>query len=190
MTRSTAADANATEHCIGVADLQRYLAGLADLQRDSRTGNAALAAAIRSLVDALKPYRSRPALELPELLAGLVAPRQPKPTQRKPPVELPSDLTTLTEAAVERMLADNRYLKSQLADLGFQRFGISRSRLCRLPKAEAVEAIRAALEHQRSLDAISQQAQAAGRRRSEGYAEDTPPSTRSPFRHTPPATVP
>ena len=190
MKRSTAADTDATERGIGVGDLQRYLSGLADLQRDSRTGNAALAAAIRSLVDALKPYRSRPALELPELLAGLVAPRQPKPAHRKPAVELPSGLTTLTESAVERVLADNRYLKSQLADLGFQRFGISRSRLCRLSKADAVEAIRAALEHQRSLDAISQQARAAGRRRSVGYTEDTLRSTRSPLEHTPPATAP
>ena len=145
------------ERGIVVSDLQRYLAGLADLQRDGRTGNTALAAAIGSLVDALKPYRSRPALDLPELLAGLAAPRLPKAAQRKPPVELPSGLTTLTGSAVEQVLADNRYLKSQLADLGLQRFGISRSRLCRLPKAEAVEAIRAALQ----LDAMTLRAMVA-----------------------------
>ena len=158
--------ANATAPDIVVGDILRCLSALVEMQRDARTGNAAFAHAIRIFADALKPHRSRPVSDLIELIAGLGDPKVPGAAQRKPPVELPSDLTTLQESAVERVLADDRYLKSQLAELGFQRFGISRSRLCRLTKTAAVEAIRGALEHERSLDAIGQQAQLAAKRRS------------------------
>lgn len=163
---STADGTSASARGIVVGDILRCLTALADMQRDARTGNAAFANAIRVFADALKPHRSRSVPELIKLLADLNAPRVPEPAQRKPPVELPSGLATLSESAVERVLADARYLKSQLAELGFQRFGISRSRLCRLTKIAAVEAIRSALEHERSLEAIGQQAQMAAKRRS------------------------
>lgn len=154
---------------IVVGDLLRYLTGLADLQRDSRTGNAALADAIRSLVGALRPYRSNSVLDLSKLLADPDTRKVARRAPRKPAVELPPGLTTLAKSVVEGVLADDRYSKGQLADMGFQRFGISRSKLCRLPKADAVEAIRSALEHERSLEAISRQAEVAGRRRAQGY---------------------
>ena len=159
-------DGAAAPRAILVGDILRCLSALADMQRDSRTGNAAFADAIRIFADALKPHRSRPVPDLIELLAGMSPRKTPKPAQRKTPVELPSSLTTLPGSAVERVLADDRYLKSQLAELGFQRFGISRSRLCRLNKTAAVDAIRGALEHERSPDAIGQQAQVAAKRRS------------------------
>ena len=164
---STAPHANATTSDIVVGDILRWLASQADMQRDALTGNAAFADAIRVLADALKPHSSRPVPDLIELLAGTSAAEVPKP-QRKPPVELPSGLTALAGSAVESVIADDRYLKSQLVELGFRRFGIPRSRLCRLTKTEGVEAIRAALEHERSLDVIGQQARAAGRRQSYG----------------------
>ena len=163
---SIADDTSATAQGIVVGDILRCLSALADMQHDARTGNAAFANAIRIFADALKPHRSRPVPDLIDLLAGLSAPKGPEPVQRKQPVELPSGLTTLPESAVERVLADDRYLKSQLAELGFQRFGISRSRLCRLTKKAAVQAIRGALEHERSLDAIGRQAEVAAKRRS------------------------
>ena len=149
-----------------VGDILRWLLALSDMQGDARTGNADFANAIRVLADALKPHRSRPVPELIELLASLNAPEVAESPHRKPPVELPSGLTTLTGSAVERVLADSRYLKSQLAELGYQRFGIPRSRLCRLTKTAAVAAIRGALDHERSLDVIGQQAQLAAKRRS------------------------
>ena len=163
---STADGTDYATRDIVVGDILRCLSALGEMQGDTRTGNVAFAHAIRIFADALKPYRSRPVPDLIELIAGLSAPKAPEPVQRRRPVELPSDLTTLPELAVERVLADDRYLKSQLAELGFQRFGISRSRLCRLTKIEAVEAIRGALEHERSLEVIGQQAETAGKRRS------------------------
>ena len=163
---SKADGANVTERGIVVGDILRCLSALADMQHDTRTGNAAFANAIRIFADALRPHRSRSVQDLIELLASLSNTKAPGSGRRKSTVDLPSGLTTLPEAAVERVLADNRYLKSQLAELGFQRFGISRSRLCRLTKTAAVEAIRIALEHERSLNAIGQQAQIAAKRRS------------------------
>ena len=160
---------NELDREIVVGDLLRYLTGLADLQRDSRTGNVALADAIRSLVGALRPYRSNSVLDLSKLLADPDTRKMARRAPRKPAVELPPGLATLAKSVVEGVLADDRYSKGQLADMGFQRFGISRSKLCRLPKADAVEAIRSALEHERSLEAISRQAEVAGRRRAQGY---------------------
>ena len=169
MSEARTADdhANDPDREIVIGDLLRYLSGLADLQCDGRTGNAALADAIRSLVGALRPYRSSSVLDLSKLLADPETRRVARRAPRKPAVELPPGLATLAKSVVERVLADDRYSKSQLADMGFQRFGISRSRLCRLPKADAVEAIRSALEHERSLEAIGQQADVAGRRRAQ-----------------------
>ena len=164
---SMAGDTGATaSDTVVVGDISRWLSALSEVQSDGRTGNAAFADAIRILADALKPHRSRPVADLVKLLASLSAPNASEPVNRRPPLELPAGLTTLPEPAVERVLTDSRYLKSQLAELGFQRFGISRSKLCRLTKAAAVEAIRSALEHERSLDAIGQQAQLAAERRS------------------------
>lgn len=152
---------------IVVGDILRCLSRLAEMQRDARTGNEAFADAIRTFADALKPHRTRPVPDLIALLSGLSAPKVPEPGRRKKtPVDLPADLETLPRSDVERVLDDDRYLKNQLVELGFQRFGISRGRLCRLTKAAAVEAIRGALEHERSLRAIGQQAQVAARKRS------------------------
>ena len=148
-----------------VGDILRCLSALEDMQRDARTGNAAFADAIHIFADALRPYRSRSVLDLTDQFARLNGPTVPDASRRKPSVELPPGLMTLSQSAVERVLADGRYVKSQLAELGFQRFGISRSRLCRLTKTAAVETIRRALEHERSLDAISEQAQSAAERR-------------------------
>ena len=157
---------NAAGDTVVVGDILRWLLVLSEMQGDARTGNADFASAIRVLADALKPHRSRPVPELIELLASLHAPEVAESAHRKPPVELPSGLTSLTGSAVERVLADGRYLKGQLAELGFRRFGIPRSRLCRLTKSAAVAAIRVALDHERSLEAIGQQAQLAAKRRS------------------------
>lgn len=158
-------DADAKQRTIVVGDVLRCLSAIAEMQHDAHVGgDAAFSDAIRVFADALKPHRSRPVSDLVELLASLTAGEAP--AQRKPLVELPPDLTMLPESEVERVLDESRYLKSQLAELGFQRFGIPRSRLCRLTKRAAVEAIRGALEHERSLAAIGQQARMAAKRRS------------------------
>lgn len=148
-----------------VGDLLRQLLGLAEIQSDVRTGNKEIADSLRLVAQALKSYRSRPLRSLPDLLANFPPPKSARPRQRRTVVELPANLEALTGSEVDLILADGRHLKSQLADLGFERFGISRAKLGRLNKVDAIDAVRAALEHERSLEAISEQAQAAGHKR-------------------------
>ena len=78
---------------------------------------------------------------------------------------LPENLAALECDEVGRVLGDEKYLKSQIVELGASRFSISRSKLTKLPKPDAIASIRAALDHERSLAAISNQAHIAGQRR-------------------------
>ena len=79
--------------------------------------------------------------------------------------DLPSDLESLCHEDVERILDDGSYTKKQLAELGFRRFGISRSSLTHLRKEDALKSIKSALENELILGSISEMAQRAGRAR-------------------------
>ena len=68
---------------------------------------------------------------------------------------LPPELESMGQDAIERILDDEGYTKLQIVELGVQRFGISRSKLDRLNKKDALESVRAALGHEKSLDVIS-----------------------------------
>ena len=88
-----------------------------------------------------------------------------KSVSRRPRADLPRDLESLCQEDVERIIDDGSYTKRQLAELGFRRFGISRSSLIHLRKEDAVNSVRAALRNERTLDVISEMAQRAGRAR-------------------------
>lgn len=148
-----------------VEDMLRYLSRLADMQQDARTGNPGVGEGLHCLVKALRPHRTRTVEDLPALLSSIEPSRSPKPSLKKPQVPLPENLATLECDEVERMLGDGKYLKSQIVELGAFRFGISRSKLTKLPKPDAIASIHAALDHERSLAAISNQAHIAGQRR-------------------------
>ena len=79
--------------------------------------------------------------------------------------DLPSDLESLCHEDVERILDDGSYTKKELAELGFRRFGISRSSLTHLRKEDALKSIKSALENELILGSISEMAQRAGRAR-------------------------
>ena len=73
---------------------------------------------------------------------------------------------SMTQTELEDILDDGMaYTKNQIAELGFQRFGISRSKLMRLRKDDALESVRSALRNERILDMIAQEARIAGRAR-------------------------
>ena len=149
-----------------IGDLLRYLSGLGKLNKDPRIGNAELSEALRQLVGALKPHALRPIDEIADVVSKRVSRRGRKASSEKPKVQLPSELRTLLDQKAEEILNDDRFTKSQLIELGTIRFGISRSRLMRLKKSGVNEAVRAALNHERSLDVISQEARAGGEKRS------------------------
>lgn len=148
-----------------IGDLVRYLSSLATLNRDSRTGNLDLGSSLRELANALRPHSHRSVRELAVVIGEGVS-RTRKPTPRADKATLPGDLQALSEQGVIEILKNQDYTKPQLIELGFQRFGISQSRLKRLTKDEVCESIRAALNHEKSLGVISQEARRGGDKRS------------------------
>ena len=153
-----------------VADIVRYLGGLARLHQDRRTGNPGVSVGLHCLTKALKPHRHRTLEELAVLLSGLQPASKREQNSRKPRVELPENLVALDKDEIDRILCDDQYLKKQIIELGNCRFGIPRGKLARLSKPEAVASIRAALDNERSLEVLSRQAKLAGQRRG-GWSE-------------------
>lgn len=80
-------------------------------------------------------------------------------------VILPLDLKLLSDKKIDEILKDSSFTKKQLIELGNQCFGITRSKLVRLNKEYVIESIRAALNHERSLGVISQEARKVGKKR-------------------------
>ena len=149
-----------------VSDLVRYLSRLVNLYSDTKTGNPALSDGLRQLVDALRPYSKRPVPELVDMIREPSLRRLRKTSSRRLKVLLPCDLETLSLEEVEKILDDENYTKEQVVQLAAQRFGISSSELARHGKKNVLESIRAALNHERSLEVISTEARRAGQMRS------------------------
>ncbi len=155
----------AREDQILVRDISRYLSSLARLNELDKTGNLDLSEGLRQLVQALRPYAVCPVHELDSTLKEARVTNNRRVPQRQLRAILPPNLESIRKEDVEDILKDNRYTKSQVAELGFQRFGISRSTLERLRKEDALRSVRAALEHEKSLDVISRQARKSGKAR-------------------------
>ena len=153
---------NAQETQVLVGDIVKYLSGLARLHATEKTGNLELSRGLRHLARALRPYADSPISELSTVLAQEANRSNIKAAPRRLQAMLPAELESLNQADIEKILKDDRYTKQQVAELGFRRFGISRSKLERLRKVEALQSIRAALEHELSLEVISEEARKGG----------------------------
>lgn len=77
------------------------------------------------------------------------------PSESERPTKYPR---SLSREEVERILDDDTLTKQQLAELGHNRFGISRSRLLRLRKDRARNDILSALRNERTMHVIHEQA--------------------------------
>ncbi len=148
-----------------VNDIVRYLSALARLYAEEKTGNQELSLGLRHLVKALRPYSDSPISELSAAIAQRVDQGNVRVAHQRRQATLPVDLESLGQSEIERILKDDRYTKQQVAELGSRRFGISRSKLERLRKVDALQSVRAALEHELSLDVISEEARKGGRAR-------------------------
>lgn len=149
-----------------VIDVVRYLSDLARLHSSEKIGNVALSEGLRNVSKALRPYGKYRTSELIGLTrdGGRRKPAGRGPSQDGP--RLPDDLSTMSQTDVEHVLEDLTYTKLELVEVGASRFGISRSKLARSPKNEAIDTIRAALAHEKSLDLISKEATKSGGSRS------------------------
>jgi hypothetical protein len=144
-----------------VIDIVRYLSALVRLHRAKKTGNIGMSMALSRLADALRPYSD---LSMSEAVAAFHAPE--RDTARKHNSDLgntvlPDQLESMSLSDVKQVL-DEDHTKDEIAEIGARRFGMSRSKLRRLRKEDAREAIRAALAHEVSLDVISREARSGG----------------------------
>jgi len=92
--------------------------------------------------------------------------RRATPPKAQPTVELPADLESLPLNEVEKILNNRDYTKVQLIELGAKRFGISRSELSRRGRDGVLYSINVALENDRTLNIIAQEAHRVGTIRS------------------------
>lgn len=157
----------ADEDQLLVADVVRHLLGLAKLYDVDKTGNTKLGEGLRIVAHALRPYSDCMVLELADAIKTKAPTRRSRKTPAtKAKAQLPPTLESISQESIEEILKDGSYTKQQIAELGVRRFGISRSKLERLRKEEARESVRAAQEHEKSLDVISMEARRGGKTRS------------------------
>ena len=79
--------------------------------------------------------------------------------------ETAAALESLSQEEVAQILDDPGRPKQLVAELGFRRFGMSRPALERLSKQAARDSVRSALENERILVVISEQARKSGEAR-------------------------
>ena len=164
-TRRPPADAS-SRNPLSVGEVLRHLSGLAKLYSDGRTGNAEMGDGVGHVVNALRPYADSPVSELESAIsAGRKKASAPKAAPRKPQAELPMNVESLERSEVEKILQNDAYTKQQVAELGHRRFGMSKSALARSRREDALMSIRAAMEHELSLEVIGAEAERAGKAR-------------------------
>lgn len=152
---------------VRVADVAKYLRRSADLHKDEKSGNPAFGEELRRFAKSLGPCAR---LSLDEF-ADTVKTRSPSkrravPTKAQPTIELPANLESLSLKEVEKIVNNCDYTKAQLAELGERRFGISRSELLRRGRDGVLNSIHVALENERTLNIIAQEARRVGALRS------------------------
>ena len=145
------------EDQLRVADMVQYLLRLAKLYEADKTGNMELSKGLRAVAQALRPYADCLTSELTDALKKKASPISKRKIASTRP-QLPTSLENVSQTVVKEILDDDNYTNQQIAELGYQRFGISRSKLKSLRKKDAQDTVRAALEHERSLEAISREA--------------------------------
>lgn len=149
-----------------IKDIVKYLLGMAKLNEDPRTGNPMLGKDLRELANKLKPYSNKQLQDVKDIFSTHnPSVNEGKHHSRKIELKLPENLYLLSEQLVEEIINNVDFQKSQLVVLGAQRFGIPRSKLDRLSKEEVIESIRSALNHERSIGVISQEARRSGEKR-------------------------
>lgn len=152
---------------VRVADVAKYLLRSADLHRDAKSGNPEFGDELRRFAKSLGPCAR---LSIDEF-ADTVKTRSPgkrraTPPKAQPTIELPANLESLPLKEVDKIVNNRDYTKAQLVELGVNRFGISRSELLRRGRDGVLGSIRVALENERTLKIIAQEARRVGALRS------------------------
>lgn len=149
-----------------VGDIVRYLSRLASLHKDARVGNFELSNGLRQLANALRPHAHQPIQGLVDIFRSVPLSNRRESSSRKTKATLPANIESLLTREIDKILSDEKYTKIQIIELGVRRLGIPHSKLARLSKRDALDSIRAALDHEKSLSVISQEARRGGEKRS------------------------
>lgn len=149
-----------------IRDIVKYLSGLAKLNEDPHIGNPELSLGLKELAITLRPYSRRQLEDIADILGLNLPSNDAKSRSTESKNSLPSDLESLNANLVEEIIFNEDFQKSQLIELGVKRFGISKSKLDRLNRDAVVESIRSALNHEKSIGVISQEAKRSGEKRS------------------------
>ena len=139
---------------LSVSEVARFLKRLSSFYRDPKTGNPALSDALIELSLALGQSHDLTLTEAVGNSEHFSTPRRSLDSDR---------LKDVKHEEVKEILSDKATTKADLVDLGAERFAISRSRLKRLKKDQAFEAIWSALRNEESLGIISQEARRGGK---------------------------
>ena len=148
---------------IPIADLVKYINRLAQLNKLLEPNNTRINKLLSRLAKALGKHSSKPFSHVEELLQGNSPVTTRTKTYKK---ELPNNLESLSKLEIHEILLDKSFTNAQLVQLGAVRFGIPHSRLNRLGGSKIRELIESALDHESSLDVISQEAKYSGENRS------------------------
>ena len=146
-------NSKAQKRHITAADVGRYVKHLAALHRDPLTGNAAMSSALNEIAAVLISARAAPATKALEKYTS----------QNEFNFEDEIDFETISLDKVREMLNRPELTKADLAIIGGERFGIARSRMERSNRDEIVQMINSALQHEESLNIISEEAQRQSR---------------------------
>ena len=136
------------------------------MHKELSTGYPVLGDALLLLANSLKPYS---ATILSDLKIDISDKSQLKSNTKNVKTvkkQLPSQVENLNAEEVINILNDPAFSKLQIIEVGTIRFGISKSKLIRLNRNAVSESVLAALNHERSLSAISEGAQRSGNQRS------------------------
>ena len=141
---------------LSVGEVARFLKRLSSFYRDSKTGNPPLSNALAELASALGRRRD---LKLTEAVADMDVSSKGRRSLDA------SRLRDLKLEEVKKILTDEAMTKTDLINLGAERFAIPRSGLKRLNMSQVSEAIWSAVRHEESLSIISEEAQRGGQTR-------------------------
>lgn len=149
-----------------IEDIVRYLSRLSNLNKDSEYGNIELSKGLKKLASALRPHSQMPILKIGDVINKSITSDQTKELPKKPKVELPPYLDSLSDEKIDEIINESDFTKDQLIELGYRRFGIPKAKLMRSNKDSVIESVRAAFDHEKSLGVISQEARRGGEERS------------------------
>lgn len=142
---------------LSAVDVGRYLKKIASLNRDKKTGNPALCSALTKVADYLIETKAG---SIEEALAAPTQKALPQFNQEEEP-----DPSGWTHAEIHERLSDARTTKKTLVSIGHSRLGIPISRLQKMGRDELLRTLMAAVEHEESIEILSNQAELGGTKR-------------------------